>query len=331
MQPRKSVNWGCFEDLHGLVAVPAVWRARLRDDIETFSAAFLRKRRDPACSVPCPHGCGCAHEVVKHDDGRLVGVCQCEPWNCDDLTLLPADVELLELNLTKLGREVAKAFGAAAGETRLPVRGAVQVGAYGAAALPLVLVIADSEDDFRRAVAELVARLQERFLVVAPSNRFFKANAKELMRKAKAGLFALESELNLLPSGAFLARHGGQKLFAAFVPELEDKVKQSEAARVFSMLKILSDGPKPRKAPLQFVFQSVVLDGHSQEWVAKECECSPALVSMQVTEIERRMQMSLEKLQALASCVAEMKANTAAARSEAKEAGIKGYVEDDDP
>jgi hypothetical protein len=325
------MDWRSLEDLPGLVAVPAAWRARLRDHFETFNDAFLRKRSEAARSVPCPHGCGCAHEVVRHDDGRLVGVCRCEPWNCDDLTLLPADVEVKELNVTKLGRAVAKAFGATAKESRLPVRGAAQIGRYGAAALPLVLVIVHGDDDFRLALSELIARLEERFLVFAPSVRFYDANAKELLAKAKAGFFALESQVTLLPSGVLLARNSGEELFSRFVPELEDTVTQSEAARVFELLKTLSDGPKPRKAPLQYVFQAVVLEGRTQEWVAKECDCTPGLVSMQVRKIEARMNLKLEQLQALASRVAEMKASTAAATSEAKETGINGDGDEDNP
>ena len=54
---------------------------------------------------------------------------------------------------------------------------------------------------------------------------------------------------------------------------------------------------------------------------------------MRMTEIEKRVGMSLKELQSLASRLIEMKANTDAARSEASEAGIEvdGDGDDSDP
>lgn len=64
----------------------------------------------PAFSYPCPQECGCAHEIIRHDSGRIVAVCRCEPWNCDDIPLEPADTMLVELNWAKLGRAIASAL-----------------------------------------------------------------------------------------------------------------------------------------------------------------------------------------------------------------------------
>ena len=64
-----SKVWQCLEDIHGLVAVPVTWRSGLAGSFEVFKAAFLRTRTGRAKSFPCPNGCGCAHEIVEHQDG----------------------------------------------------------------------------------------------------------------------------------------------------------------------------------------------------------------------------------------------------------------------
>ena len=103
-----SQFWRCLEELRGLLAVPAGWRARLDGDFDAVRGAFLRTRPGlTASAVPCPHGCGCAHEVIQHDDGRIVGVCRCDSWNCDDLALREEEIVLLELNWSRLGRAIS--------------------------------------------------------------------------------------------------------------------------------------------------------------------------------------------------------------------------------
>ena len=303
------MDWHCLEDVHGLVAVPAVWRARLRADYDVFNDAFLRKRREPARSVPCPHGCGCAHEVVRHEDGRLKGVCRCEPWNCDDLALLPEDVTLWELNTGKFGREVAKAFHLHAREPKLGMRGATQIAAFGNAALPVVLALCEDADALHRALLELASRLPERFIVLTPTSRWWGGDSLELLKRHRARVFDLESQLTLLAGGALAARTSGQDLFSPLLPAVEEAMTKSEAARVFALMKSLDDGPKVRKAPRMFVFRRLVLEQRSQESVARECDCSEALISLRVREIETRMKRSLDVLQALMVSQVEMKAS----------------------
>src|SRR5262249_34024877 len=106
-----SKLWHCLEDVHGLCAVPAVWGARLDGEFGAVRSSYLVSRKERARSVPCPRGCGCAHEVVKHEDGTIAGVCRCESWNCDDVKLTDADLVLLELSVSKLGRQIVQALG----------------------------------------------------------------------------------------------------------------------------------------------------------------------------------------------------------------------------
>jgi hypothetical protein len=86
----------------------------------------------------------------------------------------------------------------------------------------------------------------------------------------------------------------------------KDAVTESEATRVFALMKQLDAGPAKRKAPLERVFRLLVLEGQTQEAVALECKCVPSLVSMRVTEIERKMGRRIEELRQLASNLGNM-------------------------
>lgn len=88
--------------------------------------------------------------------------------------------------------------------------------------------------------------------------------------------------------------------------QTSEPVSDNEAAQVFALMKSMDAGDRTRKAPLERVFRLLVLEGHSQDAVAVKCQCSPALVSLRVTEIERRMQRPLEQLRALATKLGSM-------------------------
>ena len=88
--------------------------------------------------------------------------------------------------------------------------------------------------------------------------------------------------------------------------QTSEPVSDNEAARVFALMKSLDAGDRTRKAPLERVFRLLVLEGHSQDAVALKCQCSAGLISLRVTEIERRMQRPLEQLRALATQLGSM-------------------------
>jgi hypothetical protein len=87
---------------------------------------------------------------------------------------------------------------------------------------------------------------------------------------------------------------------AQSVVERAPSVTQGEAERVMKLVRLLNDGPNPRKLRLQEVFQQVVLEGRTQAHVASLYSCSRALVALRVKEIERRMQHPVEVLRAYA-------------------------------
>ena len=313
--------WRCLEDLRGLVAVPAGWRARLDGEFEAVHGAFLRGRPEAAASFPCPHECGCFHEVVRHDGGRIVGVCRCESWNCDDIPLTEEDLVLLELNWSRLGRALASAFGLDPKEAAFGVPGAMQIGSFGGAGLPIVLSIQHEPGEFRAALTELAVRLREGFIVLSPTSRGCDVRSKELLASAKAGFFDLESQVALLPTGKLDARRSGGALFAGHVPETKELVRDSESLRVFRLFgELLAMGTKLKASPAR-VFDLMVFQKRSKAETAVACKCAASLITRRVALIEGHFQMRIEKLRAFASDLKERQRTVKADRYAKKKRG----------
>src|ERR1017187_6807896 len=281
--------WQCLEEIRGRVAGPAEWRAWLGTDFDAVKAAFLRTRAESAKSFPCPRECGCAHEVVQRKAGSFVAVCGCEPCNCDDIPLTADDVALLELIPAKLGRAIAKSFECDAKDVDLGLPGTKQIAAFGNAALPVVLTIQTDSASFSGTVAQLVAKLKEHFILLAPSNRFLDANSSGLLKTAKGGFFDLESSLIFLPGGKFQARKSGGELFSPYLPQASEPMNDNEARRLFELLKALESESNYRKAPVTRVFQLYCLEKLSRNEVAKACRCVPSLITLRLKAIHKKL------------------------------------------
>ena len=199
-----------------LAAVPAKWRELTGAHYDAMLKAFLRTSGEAAFSYPCPQECGCAHEIIRHDSGRIVAVCRCDPWNCDDIPLEQAETMLVEVNWPKLGRAIASAFDCDdAGCTAL-CAGTRQVATFGGG-VPVVLTIQQDRAGLTGVAAQLVATLKERFVLLAPTGRFYDAHSQALLKGSRAGFFDLDSNLTLTSSGQLIASKRAAELFAPYL------------------------------------------------------------------------------------------------------------------
>lgn len=99
------------------------------------------------------------------------------------------------------------------------------------------------------------------------------------------------------------------------LPSHPEPVSDEAAVAVFALMKKLDDGARTRKAPLGRVFRLLVLEGLSQGEVARKCRCTPSLISLRVSAIERRMQRRLSELRLLATRLGEMHATVQDSRA----------------
>src|SRR5215471_9061516 len=181
-----STPWSCLETIPGQTAVLATWRKHLGPWFEPFKTALLHPQTERASSVPCPRDCGCCHEVVRHEDGELVGVCQCESWNCDDLPLTVDDLTLWTPSWSRLGRALCQALGLQSKTADLHLPGTRQVGAWSTNAVPVLLTLQSEREEFLFIVGQLTARLRQPFILLAPTTQHLDAAGKELLANVGA-------------------------------------------------------------------------------------------------------------------------------------------------
>jgi hypothetical protein len=280
-------------------AAAIVWKKCFGTDFDTVAVAMLRKTDRQASSIPCPDRCGCGHRVVPN--GRaFVGVCDCEDESCDDLTLTAEDIAVWEVNRERMGRAIAKALGCEPKLTDFVPPHILQIASFGPTSLPVMLVMARDRGEFYAAVVEMVARLGEHFVVLAPTRRFFNAKVQELLNGAHAGFFDLEAHVRIAQSGGLQSNKSGGELFSPFLRSMNEPASDDEARRLFALLKQLDEG-KVVKAPVIQVFRLYCVEGLSRSKVAGKCGCAASLVTLRLKEIEKKLGRKAVQLRELSS------------------------------
>lgn len=106
-----STFWPALETVRGLQAVPAVWHNVLRSDFECV-ARYIRPIQEIATLYPClePGACGFPHRVIHHALDDIVAVSEAGDGECDELTLRQEDIVIHELNVARLGKDLAAAL-----------------------------------------------------------------------------------------------------------------------------------------------------------------------------------------------------------------------------
>ena len=98
-------------------------------------------------------------------------------------------------------------------------------------------------------------------------------------------------------------------------------VSQGEAERIFEVLQRLRSRRAGMMAPLYDVFVATVLEGRSQRAAARSCDCSPALLSRRVGELEKEFGLPLKQLQNYAQPLLDMETSVKGQRYARKKRG----------
>ncbi len=172
--------------------------------------------------------------MTGQEDGHYIAACTCESKDCPDLRLTRDDLTPLALDVHRLGRAIAVALNCTPHITLLPAPGTVQIGSWSADGVPVILTIQLEPSHLRHAVAELVARLNTRFILLAPTARNRDAATDELLARVGAAFFPLEGTLAITNSGTLVARITPGALFEKFTPQAGD-ADQETASRVVAL------------------------------------------------------------------------------------------------
>lgn len=269
-------------------------------EFELLKAAFFRKQAEPARACFCEN-CYCAHEVVPRGGGcsaspdaggaagadgaaSLVAVCRCEVAGCPDIPLTPADVEIWELSRPSLGRSLCRVLALDRRQAELPVHNTCQIGSWSAAAVPVFLTIQTEPEDLRGAIAELVARLQKPFILLAPTAGHLTANCHELLTHAKAGFYALDSTVRITREGSLVCVRAPGEIFAPFTPEPEKDDQQLYIAAVALVRTLETIRTKEPPTVLEVFYRRYVLQ-QTSAGIAKGFECARATVGNRLRAI----------------------------------------------
>jgi hypothetical protein len=293
--------WRSLEEVRGLAAVAAEWRQHTGADFEAFKAGFLQKAGRNARSVPCPHKAGCTHEVRPRGRG-FVGVCKDDDGTgCDDILLTQEEVEVWEVNLARLGRAIAQALKCDPKDAKLGLDRTRQIASLGDAPLPIVLTVQHDGDGFGDVVAQLVARFQKGFILLAPTSRFCTAPATELLGRVNAGFFSLEAHFSLTAQGNVQARKGGMELFGRFVPEAKEAVPEDVARQAFRLIEQLDSEQVTKPPTVLAVFRLYCVKEMTAEQVARKCGCAKGTVINRLKLIREKTKMEPDELRRFSS------------------------------
>lgn len=298
--------WKGLETLSGHSAVACEWRRHMGEEFERVRNSFVIPTGEEATSFPSAQICECSLRVVKHAPDHIVGLSDCDLGGCNDVKLSPPEIAISELNWKKLGRAIAAALGCDYRESDLGIPGTKQIAAFGASSLPILLTIQHERHWFASAVSQALALLGKQFILLSPTSQFLDANSKGMIANARAGFFPLETILTVNANGTLQASKSAGELFSAFLPEAAAPVQKSEALRVFEIVRKLRSESGKEVAPLFDVFNYLVLDGLSQRQAAKKCDCSIGTMSLRVTALEERFELTIEQLRGFASDLKEM-------------------------
>jgi len=147
------------------------------------------------------------------EDGYAV--CNCD--ECEPIPLSADDIEVWEPHWLNLGSRIQAVWKLEPKSSRISLRRVWQVGAFGGDALQIVLVVQPDRQAFNEALAQLVARLKDRFIVLTPTSIHRDLESRELLARLNADIVDLESNIAVLPSGRFQARKTAAELFSRFL------------------------------------------------------------------------------------------------------------------
>ncbi|MEK6675070.1 MAG: hypothetical protein AABZ47_05370 [Planctomycetota bacterium] len=216
---------------------------------------FLRPNGSLAASYLCTR-CGCAHEVITHNEVDIVAVCRCEA-QCSNIPLKKPDTIVYEVNRSALGKAVAAALKITADEA--PVNGLHQTARIGFCSpfagyrFPVVLTFQYEPEDMRVTVERLEATMDTAFVLLAPTAQLMSPPVEDLLKRKNDLFLPLVEVLELADAGAFKARPRQDDLFAKFRSQ---HVPQADATSTMVFFPTPADA-KWKDVTIRFV------DGHT--------------------------------------------------------------------
>jgi hypothetical protein len=309
--------WLALQNVGEQAALAVHWQLWLGEHFAAFKNAFLeRSTSPPARFYPCPHECGCLHEVVSHPGGSLVGVCRCEPWNCDDLALHTEDLFFYRLSWSRLGRALCKSLDLQPKTAGFGLSNTRQIGSWSAAAVPVILTLASTGTEFRVTAAELSARLRQPFILLGPSAAGLTATSQEVLANVGAQFFPLAGTVALKPGGALQPVRLPGELFARFAPQEQAPPPEDVARRAFALIQQLDSDQRLGAPAVLTVFRCYCIEERSIGEIARRFRVSKATIFRRLEWIRAKTGLDPRDLRRISTHLEKIEDDVADARAE---------------
>ena len=265
---------------------------------ERVKALILHDNPTLAQLLPCPRGCGLAHDIVCRPDGSFVATCYGDSNRPQEIPLTVADITPLEVSRSRLGRALCQALGLDSRFRTLQPPNTIQFGAWSTDAVPAILTIQAYPCAFRRVVSELVAELRTPFMLFAPTSNHLDVPSLGYLTGVRAAFFPLDSTVLLTGDGRLCPAKSPGELFAQFTPQPKE-TDGEVARRAFALVRTL-DSERPMKPPtLLTVFRLYCMEEMSAAEIGRRFRCSKATVISRLNLIRQRTGADPENLRRL--------------------------------
>lgn len=295
--------WSALAGIDEQTALPALWKSLLGQSFASFKNFFLEPAPSMTGLVPCPLNCGCYHLIVpRHDHSGAIAICRCASPNCPDIPLTIDQATPLVLNRTRLARALCRALECHPPCSDVAVSHCVQIGAWSADAVPVILCLRTDAPSFRSAIPELAVRLRRPFILFAPTPNHLTAACYELLADAKALFFALTNTVSMAPhDGRLHALITPGQLFAPLTPQPPEAMDESTAIGLLKLLQRLSAKERFKKATPYEVFVHYCVNGRSPAETAVKCKCTKGLIFIRLRWLRQKLGHSPAQLRAIAA------------------------------
>jgi hypothetical protein len=295
--------WSALAVVAEQSALPAMWESLLGPSFASFKNVFLEPAGSMTGLVPCPLNCGCYHMTVpRHDGAGAIAICRCIPPRCPDIPLTIEQATPLFLNRARLARALCRVLDCHRVSSELAVGHCVQIGAWSADAVPVILCLRTDAASFRSAIPELAMRLGRAFILFAPTPAHMTAACYELLADAQSLFFALANTVSMsLHDGRLYPLKTPGELFAPLTPQPRQGINENTAIDLLRLIHLLSAKENFKKAQPYAVFVHYFANGLSAAETARACKCTKGLIFIRLRWLRQKLGHSPAQLRAIAA------------------------------
>lgn len=219
----KSPFWSFIEELEDFSAPLADWKNTQhgKHDIDAFRHAFLASTNQYAKTMRCPTKCDRPCPMrVQYKEKCIEAVCG-ENLSCSH-SLNEHDILIYQLNINKLHRIIAEAFGFELAAQNLNSRRRYHLGTYtpyAGVSYPVYMAYCNFVYGMTGLVKELCAEISDTFILLATSKRYLNPKAEELLDNHGAVFVSLEDELLIDRQCRVTLKREPSEIFASLLDE----------------------------------------------------------------------------------------------------------------